>query len=94
MERYVKWRDQSFQTSREPERWVPKAILEVIEGSKGYPQQICLSNEDSEKVKRGEIVYSPHKQAKAAAYEMVKRHVWNKWALPEEKIQEYRSNPG
>ncbi len=94
MERYVKWRDKSFQTSREPERWVPEAIVDVIEGSKVYSQQILLSYENSEKVKRDEIVYSTHAQAKAAAYEMGKRHVWNEWTIPEEKIQENRLNPG
>lgn len=89
MERYVKWRDKSFQISREPERWVPEAIIDVIEGSTAKPQQLLLSNEDSEKIKRGDLVYSTHAQAKAAVYEIVKKHVWNEWGIPDEKIQEY-----
>jgi len=70
MERYVKWRDKSFQTSREPERWVPEAIADLIEGSTVHHRCIALSNKDSEKVKRGEIVFSTQAQAKAAAYEI------------------------
>jgi hypothetical protein len=89
MMKYVKWRDKSFQTSHEPERWVPEAIADLIEGNTWHSQHILLSNEDSEKIKRGEIVFSTQAQAKAAAYGMVKRVAWNQWGIPEERIQEY-----
>lgn len=90
MEKYAKWRDRSFQMDHgSVEKWVPEAVVDVIEGSGVFSQEILLSNGDSEKIKRGDIVYSTHAQAKAAAYEMVKTWVWNKWGIPEEKIQEY-----
>ena len=40
MERYVKWRDKSFQTSHAPERWVPEAIVDLIEGGTAYSQPL------------------------------------------------------
>ena len=89
MERYVKWRDKSFQTTHAPERWVPEAIVDLIEGGTASSQPLLLSLEDAEKVKRGELVYTTQAQAKAAAYEMMKRYVWNEWSIPGEKIQEW-----
>ena len=68
---------------------MPEAITELIEGDTARSQQILLSEEDSERIRRGEIVYSTREQAKAVAYEMVKRCAWNEWRVPEEKIQEY-----
>jgi hypothetical protein len=68
---------------------VPEAIVDLIEDSTAYSQPLLLSPEDSEKVKRGEIVYSTQAQAKAVTYEMVKRYVWNECRIPGEKIQEW-----
>jgi hypothetical protein len=92
MRKFVKWRDKSFQTSRQPETWVPAAKIHLIEGGTVYPREVTLSSEDSERIKRGEIIYSSHAQAKSAAYEMVKRCVWTTWAIAEQDIQEYTSS--
>ena len=68
MERYAKWRNMSFQISKEPiEKWIPEAIIDVIEGSKVSHAQVLLSDEDCERVERGEIIFSKPEQAKAAA---------------------------
>jgi hypothetical protein len=87
MSKYVKWRDRSYQTSGG--KWVPEAIADVIEGSNVQHELVRLSDADHEKVKRGEVMFSTAEQAKAAAYEMVKRLAWNKYGIPEERIQEH-----
>jgi hypothetical protein len=89
MRKHVKWRDQSFRTSREPESWVPEAIADLIEGNTCHSQHLLSPNEYFEKIKRGEIVLSTQEQSKMGAYEMVKSFAWNKWSIPEERIQEY-----
>ena len=89
MRKYVKWRDKSFQTSHEPESWVPEAIADLIEGNTCHSQHILLPNEYFENIKRGEILFPTQEQSKIAAYEMVRSFAWNKWSIPEERIQEY-----
>ncbi len=49
MMKHVKWRDKSFQTSNEPERWVPEAIADLIEGNTCRSLPILLSRENSER---------------------------------------------
>ena len=73
MIKYVKWRNRSFQTSHEPEKWVPEAKADLIDGSTVYSLPVHLSNEDSEKIKRGEMVFSTQAQARAAAYERLNK---------------------
>jgi len=87
MSKYVKWRDGSYQTTGD--KWVPEAIADVIEGSNVQHVPVLLSDADHEKAKRGELTFSTSAQAKAAAYEMVKRLAWDKYSIPEERIQEY-----
>jgi len=87
MNKYVKWKNTSHQTSGG--KWVPEAIADVIEGGKTQRQPIHLSDADHEKMKQGELTFFTADEAKAAAYEMVKRVAWDKWNIPEERIQEY-----
>jgi hypothetical protein len=89
MKKYVKWRDRSFRTTHKAESWVPEAMIDLVEGSKAFSQQLLLPEKDAERIKRGEILCSNREQAKNVAYEMVKRHAWNEWRIPEEQIQEY-----
>lgn len=89
MEKHLKWRDKSFLTNPQPESWVPEAIAELVEGGKWIDHPISLSDTDKEKVKKGELSFPTRQQAKAAAYEMVKRVAWKNWGISEERIQEY-----
>jgi hypothetical protein len=89
MEKHLKWRDKSFLTNFQPESWVPEAIAGLVEGAKWIDHQISLSDTDQEKVKKGELSFPTREQAKAAAYEMVKRVAWKNWGISEERIQEY-----
>ena len=66
----------SHQTSED--KWVPEAIADVIEGGRAQSQQVHLSDADHEKMKRGELTFFTAAEAKAAAYEMVKRIAWDK----------------
>lgn len=91
MSKYIKWRDSSYRTSGRT--WVPDVIADVIEGANVQHVSVQLSDADHENVKRGEIIFSTHAQAKAAAYELVKRFAWNRWAIPQERIQEYGFSP-
>jgi len=85
----IRWRDKSFRMSTDPERWVPEAIIEMIEGGTTRTQPVYLSEDDSERIKRGELVYSTKLEAKAATQDMVRKAVWNEWRIPGEGIQEY-----
>ena len=81
----------SFRMSFNPERWIPEAVIDTIQRGQWCSQKVFLSDNDSDRIMRGEFICSTRAEVKMVAYEMVKRIVWNKWHISEKNLREYES---
>lgn len=96
MDRHVGWSDVSYRhiAKEGKESWVPGATIILREGVTETEQEIFISNEENNKILRGEVLYLTRAEANERMRTLIVPYVHKKWGISEERIQEYQFSRG